>query len=227
MLGLFELASKLPEPGQRFVALVTDPMVTLMVMVVVRLLTRVFVDSKVRGGCRPREAPQCRREEVGVLARVPPHPRPPGGVCWFVQSGSGKHEYEATKLDEEAAALRSKAGTFPQSEFAKAAKMERQAVVLEMEAERLRGAVQPGKAGGLVSGLVGRLSRLATMTLWASYLISGGLRKPVLFVPQELVAPAGFVLRSFRGGTAAGTVVAVAWVKLCDRAAATLWARLI
>lgn len=125
-MALFELPPWLVER----IEYLLDPMRLLCVVLVLKFLHRVFVDFKVppRGRAPPAGTSRRRasptRRELPLLHRLPQ---------------LGQSTGQAEQLEREAKALRMQAAVMAvPSTFAKAAKMERQAIALEKEAERQR-----------------------------------------------------------------------------------------
>lgn len=126
-MGLLSFLPAPPAPVQRAVDYATDPIVMMVIFIALKFLHRVFFELQVTA-CRVDNAVH------GNKAALLRHTR-----CDAIFSQRGGNETEIAKLEKEAAALKAHATSLATpSTFAKAAKMERQAIVLEKEAERLR-----------------------------------------------------------------------------------------
>ena len=135
-------------------------------------------------------------------------------------------------MEKEYAAIKRQAAVLAvPATFAQSAKIERQAIALDKEIEKLRSETDISNISPVLRGtqrVIRECSVWHARLIWGYALLSWGVRRPVVYVPAELAYPLGGLLRMFSHQYQydMGAVTLGVWMTLCHRGATALWTRI-
>ena len=126
-------------------------------------------------------------------------------------------------MEKEYAAIKRQAAVLAvPATFAQSAKIERQAIALDKEIEKLRSETDISNISPVLRGtqrVIRECSVWHARLIWGYALLSWGVRRPVVYVPAELAYPLGGLLRMFSHQYQydMGAVTLGVWMTLCHR----------